>query len=316
MWVNKGEIFQVRNYQELFPELTYAQSPQAIQLDGFVRIFFTTRVKRDLETKWVSVPMFVDFDETLTRALRPPQFVDIEEAKLGAFDEHGIFPFSPTKVGDEVWAYTTGWSRRTSVSVETGIGLMKSKDSGLSFQRVGIGPVLSSSLFEPFLVCDGYVRQLGEEWYMWYLYGTDWKTESSSSDVERTYKIGLATSIDGVNWKPSNATQLIPDVLGDNESQALPTVISSNDGFEMYFCYRESFDFRSNPARGYRLGYAYSSNANEWSRHDEELNFERQDWDSDMRCYPSAIEINGAKFLLYNGNRFGESGFGVAQWVP
>ena len=50
---------------------------------------------------------------------------------------------------NKIYAYLSGWSRRVSVSVETGIGLAMSYDDGKTFKRLGNGPVLTSSLSEP-----------------------------------------------------------------------------------------------------------------------------------------------------------------------
>jgi predicted GH43/DUF377 family glycosyl hydrolase len=234
---------------------------------------------------------------------------------LGCFDEHGIFPFSVVPVGGEIWAYTTGWSRRRSVPVETGIGLAVSHDGGLTFERHGAGPVLSSSLYEPFLVCDGFVRQIDGRWLMWYLFGTDWASEASTGDVERTYKIGVATSADGIVWIPSGGRPAISDRLGRTESQALPSVLCAGDELQMVFCYRETFDFRTNPSRMYRLGGAISRDGLAWTRDDSLVEFPRHVFDSDMRCYPHLVAVDGRRYLLYNGNEFGRWGFGVAEWT-
>ena len=112
--------------------------------------------------------------------------------RSGRFDEHGIFPMNVVRHGDLVYGYTTGWSRRVSVSVETAIGLAVSRDDGLSFERVGDGPVLSATLHEPFLVGDGHVRHVGDRFHMWYIFGTRWRRFSVAGSPERTYKIGHA----------------------------------------------------------------------------------------------------------------------------
>ena len=94
---------------------------------------------------------------------------------------------------------------------------------------------------------------------MWYIFGTKWKKYNESSDPDRTYKIGHATSGNGVDWNKDEAHQIISDKLGEDESQALPSVIKINDKYHMFFCYRQSFDFRSSHNRGYRIGHAYST---------------------------------------------------------
>ena len=37
-------------------------------------------------------------------------------------------------------------------------------------------------------------------------------------------------------------------------------------------------------------------------------------WDSEMICYPFVFKYNGVKFMLYNGNGYGRTGFGYAVW--
>lgn len=85
----------------------------------------------------------------------------------------------------------------------------------------------------------------------------------------------------------------------------------------MLFCFRESFDFRKNTSRGYRLGHAWSEDLVTWFRDDASPLVlplgESGQWDSEMICYPHLAEVNGEIYLLYNGNQFGRHGFGAAQ---
>ena len=43
------------------------------------------------------------------------------------------------------------------------------------------------------------------------------------------------------------ARQIVADRLGADESQALPTVLEIDGRWHMFFCYRQSTDFRTNP---------------------------------------------------------------------
>jgi hypothetical protein len=83
----------------------------------------------------------------------------------------------------------------------------------------------------------------------------------------------------------------------------------------MIFCYRQSSDFRSNRARGYRLGYAWSEDLVHWTRDDASIGIDvtAGGWDSDMMCYPHLFACDGEIYLLYNGNEFGRHGFGIAR---
>jgi len=150
---------------------------------------------------------------------------------------------------------------------------------------------------------------------MWYIFGTGWKKFSDDAPPDRTYKIGHAVSNDGINWRKEEGRQIITDLLGEDESQALPTVIEINDRHHLFFCYRQSFDFRKNKDRGYRIGHAWSEDLVSWTRDDENplLDVTPGDWDADMLCYPNIFECDGNMYLLYNGNEFGRYGFGLAK---
>ncbi len=292
----------------------FAQSPQALVLEDRVRIFFSTRAVDAENGKFRSHIAYVDLSRDLRDTLGVSADPVISLGGLGCFDEHGIFPMNVVKVGDAVYGYTCGWSRRVSVSVETAIGLAVSRDEGRTFQRIGEGPVLAASLHEPCLVGDGFVKVIGGTFHMWYIFGTGWKRFSADAEPDRTYKIGHATSKDGIAWVKDEAGQIVADRLGADESQALPTVVEIEGRFHMFFCYRESFDFRRNSARGYRIGHAVSDDLERWSRDDADpsLGPTPGEWDSDMLCYPHAFECDGRVYLLYNGNEFGRHGFGAA----
>ena len=312
-WKKIGKIFDPRKFTLPRGCSCFAQSPQVLVFDDFVRVYFSSR---ELESSgmYVSHVAWVDFDKEFQCVLKVSPEVVIERGQLGCFDEHGIFPISPLRYRDRIIAYTTGWSRRVSVSVETAIGMVESYDGGATFERLGHGPVLSASLNEPFLVGDGFVRLEKEVFHMWYIYGTNWKCFDKESPPDRMYKIGHATSMDGVSWQKREACQIIPDRIGVDESQALPSVLKVGSRWHMVFCYRHSDDFRKNADRGYKLGYAWSDDLCNWFRDDDSfgMGLSEAGWDSEMMCYPHLFEIDGRIYLLYNGNSFGRDGFGLA----
>ena len=238
----------------------------------------------------------------------------MKQGALGCFDEHGIFPFSPFNDGNKLLGYTSGWSRRQSVSVETAVGLAVSQDGGETFYRIGNGPVMAACLNEPFLVVDGFVRKFNGLYHMWYIWGTNWKCYDDNLIPERTYKIGHAVSKDGVNWD-RESKQIIASNTND-ECQALPSVIYSEGKYRMLFCYRRSYDFRVNKNNSYRLGYASSEDLITWERDSyDAMQLSETGWDSQMQCYPNVFTVGHNVFLLYNGNEFGKNGFGLAKLV-
>lgn len=313
IWEKLGKIFDPREYKLMNDCSEFAQSPQALVFDDFVRIYFSTRKKDPGNGKFLSYISFVDMDKNFKNVLRISTNTVIELGKLGCFDEHGIFPMNIVRYGDKIYAYTCGWNRKISVSVDTSIGFAISTDNGLTFKKLGDGPILTSSLHEPFLVGDPFVSRFEDRFHMWYIYGTHWKHYSTTIAPERIYKIGHAVSEDGLSWQ-KEGKQIIDDKFPD-ECQALPTVIKFRDMYRMYFCYRQPSDFRDNRDRSYRIGYAYSADLMDWVRDDSNVGIDVTvgDWDSDMLCYPHAFECDGSIYLLYNGNEFGRYGFGLAR---
>lgn len=310
-WEKLGKIFDPREHKTLIGHYEFAQSPQVLLFEGFVRVYFSTR-ERDKSGKYLSQIFYVDFDKAFN-VIRTSEKPVIELGKLGCYDEHGIFPLNVLRMDGRVFGFIGGWNRKVSVSVDGAIGVAISTDEGETFQRVGDGPALAAALNEPFLVGDPFVKQVNDTFHMWYIFGKTWKRFDSDSSPDRIYKIAHATSTDGLNWE-REGRPIISDKLNSEESQALPTVIKVDELYHMLFCYRQSSDFRKNRDRGYRIGHAHSVDLSGWHRDDDELALDVTEgsWDSDMLCYPHLFEMDGNIYLMYNGNEFGKYGFGLA----
>ncbi len=313
-WKKLGKIFDPTQFQLANGCKQFAQAPQALVFDDFVRIYFSTRSLDARTGQYLSHVAFVDMAKNFRDVLAVSTHTVIELGKLGTFDEHGIFPMNVLRVGDLVYGYTSGVNRRQSVPVDGAIGLAISRDQGATFQRVADGPVLAPSLHEPCIVVDPYVKVHGRTFHMWYVFGLGWRQYSANSPPERIYKIGHATSRDGIEWIKDEGVQILPDRLGADECQALPTVIDIAGEHHMFFCYRQASDFRKNRDRSYRIGHASSADLCTWSRNDDVMSIDGSEsgWDSDMQCYPHAFHCDQRIYLLYNGNEFGRYGFGLA----
>jgi sucrose-6-phosphate hydrolase SacC (GH32 family) len=149
---------------------------------------------------------------------------------------------------------------------------------------------------------------------MWYIFGARWIHDELNQKKERIYKIGHALSSDNINWL-KDEQEIIPNRIGEDECQALPTAILIGDTYHMYFCYRYATDFRDNKDRAYRMGYAYSKDLIHWTRNDSlaGIDVSESGWDSEMQCYPHIFKVDDNIYMLYNGNEFGRLGFGLAK---
>jgi predicted GH43/DUF377 family glycosyl hydrolase len=290
----------------------FAQAPATLVFDTFVRVYFSTRPARDAAGQYVSYTGFVDLDRSdLFNILRISENPILPLGDVGTFDEFGTYPTSIIRSGNEIAAYYGGWTRCESVPYNVAIGMARSTDDGISFVKAGPGPILSYTLDEPMIISGPKIRRFDDQLYLWYIAGERWKV--ADGRPESIFKIRMARSSDGLHWTRERRN-LIADVLEPDECQASPDVFSYEGLYHMFFSYKYWSGFR-NSDRGYRIGYAYSSDLTNWTRNDAEAGIHvspADDWDSQSIAYPHIFELDGKLYMLYLGNDVGRFGFGLA----
>lgn len=314
-WKKIGVLFDPSSIKDR-PEWMngFAQAPNAIVFENFVRVYFCCRPLPDSRRQFVSYCAFVDLDrEDLSKVLRISEKPVLSLGGLGAFDEFGTYPVSFARDGNDIVAIYGGWSRCESVPFNISLGYARSSDGGITFEKAGVGPVLSHSINEPFVVTSPKIRRFNNNWVLGYTAGRKWFLDENGTP-EIIYKLRMAFSEDGINWERLDK-DLIPDRIGEDEAQACPDIIKVNEKYHMFFCYRYGLDFRSNPSRSYRVGYANSTDLLNWSRDDSQIDLDVTpgSWDAEMIAYPHVFELNGQIYMLYGGNGNGRTGFGLAQ---
>jgi len=314
-WKKLGQIFNPQKVNDGIDRpwmKEFAQCTSTLIFGDYIRVYFSCRPNRDSNGQYVSYTAFVDLDRNnLKKVLNVAKQPVMQLGELGTFDEFAIYPTSVIKDGNKVLLYYAGWTRCVSIPYTVSIGLAVSNDNGVTFQRYAKGPILTNSPMEPFELSGPKIRKFNDEWIMYYLAGEKW-TLNNNHVADSTYRIRIATSKDGINWIKLNKN-IIPDILPEPECQAGPDVFYLDGKYHMYFSYRYGLDFRSNE-RGYRIGYAHSTNSINWTRDDENVGIKLSNsgWDSTDMHYPHVFELNGKWYMLYNGNEFGKYGFGLA----
>jgi hypothetical protein len=305
-WKKKGLIYGPSGEAPWMK--SHAQIPTALVLDDRIRVYITVRPEQK-----TSLTTFVDLDiENPAKVLYVHKKPILPLGGPGTFDEFGMMPSAALRVGNEIWLYTIGWQRGQTVPYLNAIGLVISKDNGMTFERPFKGPVLDRTPFEPYSTMSPCVLRDGDLWRMWYGSGVDWV--EINGKYEPIYYIKYAYSSDGLKWeRPGN--DCIP-VKTPDEASTRPTVIYENELYHMLFSYRGSQDFRGGKD-GYRLGYATSHDGVLWQRNDANTGItlgNHGEWDSEMMAYPAIVDTPSNRFLFYNGNQFGRAGFGYAVW--
>ena len=304
-WKKMGLIFQPEGKYEWM--VTHAQLPLPYRVsEDVVRIYFSTRSKANR-----SVTSFIEVDAADPRRIVYEHDCPVLSAgQLGTFDDGGVGPYCMTRRGGATYLYYGGWNASVTVSYRNAIGLAVSEDDGITFRRVCEGAVVDRNQDEPYFTGACEVMHDSGRWRMWYTSATGWLIVNDRT--EPRYQIKYAESDDGIHWRRNNVTCIAYKM--DGEANVRPCVIREPGVYRMWYCYRGSHDYRTDPRESYRLGYAESVDGVNWVRKDELVGIERSPdgWDSIMMCYPYVYEHRGRKYLLYNGNGFGASGFGYA----
>ena len=137
-------------------------------------------------------------------------------------------------------------------------------------------------------------------WKMWYVSCTKWKSKNIPK-----YNIKYAESRNGKVWSQSGKVCI---KLNKNErAVARPSVLKIKNKFYMWYC-------KENKVGNYTLGYAISNNGKKWIRSDKKIGLYKSKigWDSKMITYPNVIFYNKKYYMFFNGNNYGQNGFGLA----
>jgi len=304
-WIKKGCIFAPDgNYDWM---VSHASIPVADKIDEErLRIYFGTRGRKGFShTSYIEVA-----------ADNPQHVLYIHDTpilplgKLGTFDDSGIMPSWIVNHGGKKYLYYIGWNPQVTVSYRLSIGLATSEDGGKTFGKYSEGPICDRAVDEPYFNTAPCVLIERHTWKMWYISCTAWTV--INDHPEPLYHVKYAESSDGIHWKKTGRVCIDYDEFA--EALGRPCVFVQNGIYKMLYSYRSAGDYRTNPERSYRLGYAESPNGLDWEKKNEVVGIDRSPsgWDSEMMEYCFVHMHKDQTYLFYNGNGFGRSGFGYA----
>ena len=222
--------------------------------------------------------------------------------QLGMFDDSGTSMGCLVQRGSERYLYYLGWNLGVTVPWRNSIGLAISSARGEPFKKVSRAPIVDRSDVDPFSISYPWVMHDGRKWRMWYGSNLCWGSEQS----RMAHVIKYAESADGIDWRREGTIAI--DLNPPYEyAIAKPCVIQDKSGFRMWYSYRG--------AAAYRIGYAESSDGIAWTRMDDKVGIDvaATGWDSESIQYAHVFRHQDRWFMLYNGNSYGKTGFGLAE---
>lgn len=296
-WVKRGLIFEPSGQYDWVT--THAMLPITDHLhDDIYRIYFSGRDKSNR-----SLIGFVEIDIN-----NPQKILNISTeavlglGSLGAFDDNGVSPTCIVNHEGKKYLYYFGWNKGSLVRAAEVSGLAISEDDGKTFRRFSRAPIIDRTNAEPYqiLVISCILIEDGV-WRMWYDSADEWQTPALPR-----YNIKYAESADGINWERKGIVSV--DYKSGDESRVSRASVLKEDGiYKMWHCY--AID-----SGGYRMGYAESEDGYKFERKDDSLTIQTSldGWDSEMVCYPHVFKHKEQKIMLYCGNGYGRTGFGMA----
>jgi hypothetical protein len=298
-WDKLGLVYQAKGERPWAQSHAFLPAP-LVRDEDVIRVYVAF-----LDKEKVGRVGYVDVD-----ARDPRRILDVSARPVldigipGTFDDNGVTPVCVFEHRGKTFLYYVGWQLGVRVRYYLFVGLAVSEDGGQSFQRYSRTPVLDRSDGELFIRTAAHVLVEDGVWKMWYIGGSDW-IEVGSKSVP-SYRLRYLESSDGHNWGPAGRVCL--NFASDDEyGFGRPFVVRQDGLYRMWYSIRTI-------SKGYRLGYAESPDGLGWRRLDDRVGIDvsAHGWDSEMMCFGAVVSVHGQTYLFYNGNNYGQTGFGVA----
>ena len=300
-WEKLGLVFEVSKNKDWMQ--SHASVPFVSNIsDDLITVFFSCRNKNQ-ESSIGSIVFNINTLETSKLSTAPVLF----KGELGAFDDSGVMGCCVIETETSMRMYYIGWNLGVTVPFRNSIGLAESFDNGKTFIKSFKGPILDRTKDEPHFVASNCVLHDEGIFKIWYLSCTNWFTDSLGNVMHR-YHIKYAESADGVNWSREGVVAI--DYVDEYEyAISVPRVIKDKGKYKMWFSSRATKEIST-----YRIHYAESDDGIHWVRRDDEVVFDVSEagWDAEMICYPFVFDHKDKRYMLYNGNDYGKTGFGLA----
>lgn len=295
-WRKLGRIFEPRDHAAWMR--THAANPVAEHRGGdLFRVYFSSRDERNRSSiAWVDIDLRRPLE-----VLRVAEQPVVEPGAAGAFDDSGTSMGCLVRRADGArLLYYVGWNLGVTVPWRNSIGLAVSAAADGEFKKHSPAPILDRHELDPYSLSYPWVLAEGGAWTMWYGSNLTW----SASQADMSHVIKRAQSRDGIAWQRDGATAV--DLRPDEIALARPCVLKESGRYRMWYSFR---------GERYRIGYAESEDGRRWTRMDERagIDVSASGWDSESIEYPQVFDHGGRRYMLYNGNGYGKTGFGLAE---
>lgn len=279
--------------------LTHAANPLPVLMGGDVyRIFFSGRDSQNRSSVG-AVDIDIITHEIINEHVNP----FFEYGEEGSFFADGVSIGNCYSANDTQYMLFMGWQTSGNEHWRGDVGRLV-VNSDLTLRLDSERPFMGADALDPISLSYPWVIQNSSNSYsMWYGSTKTW----NAGNGEMLHVLNFASSADGDHWHREGLS--IPYEIGVAQAFSRPSVVENKQhGYEMWFSYR------SGTGEKYRIGYATSITGDNWKLELQNtgINVSASGWDSEMIEYPFVFDHKGERYMLYNGNGYGETGFGLA----
>lgn len=295
-WVQRQNLYRPTGSHPKL--LSHASNPLPVHLAGDVyRIFYNARDEHNRSSIGA-----VDIDimsKEVVREFNEPLF---QYGEPSSFYSNGISLGNVVDIRSTKYLYFMGWTKPSQGHWYGEIGRLLVTDD-VQLELANDEPVLTLDEFDPISLSYPWVMWHGGVYKMWYGSTESWEADNG----EMIHVIKCAESDDGQTWVKKRIA--LPYRVGVAQAFSRPTVHENSDGSLTMW-----FSFRSGVNDTYKIGTSTSVDGQVWSfpREEESLKPPAAGWDCQMVEYPYVFSHKSELYMLYNGNQFGASGFGIA----
>ena len=261
------------------------------------RIYFNARDKQNRSSVGA-----VDIDILSRKVVAEIPEPIFEYGPRGSFFEHGVSIGGLYSVEGVTYLSFMGWQVPEGGHWFGEVGrLLVNPDLSLTLDSKE--PMLGLDKADPISISYPWIEQIFGTYHMWYGSTSTW----DGGNGEMVHTLKHAVSDDGLSWAKTGGA--IPYEIGVAQAFSRPTVhLDGDDDLTMWFSYR------SGRGEHYRIGQSQKKGDGPWSNvmSAPGLTPSTDGWDSQMLEYPYVFSHSGEVYMLYNGNGYGQSGFGLA----
>lgn len=288
---------RVLNPVELDSHYTHAAYPVGLHLGSNQWMVYFTMRNQQNQSKIVALNFEWTGNKLIPTGTRPNTILESSTD----FDKDGISMGNILPMGSEYFIYTLNWNLQSDVPWRNTIGMASASSPAGPFVKQNT-PTIPLSDINPHSMSYPWVIKIDDKYHCYFGSNGIWGPEKN----DMNHVIKQAISHDGKTWVQQKETLI--GITKERTAVSRPTVIPYGDKYLMLFSAK-------NTQNKYDMHAAISADGNIWTDIELLIEGQTESWESEERTYPALFTFDNEIYVLYNGNEYGKTGFGLLKLI-